>query len=43
MCLSPDKKYMFYTQIDEGKVHIFWVRIDELFKELKKTVVSKQS
>lgn len=35
MCMSPDKKYMFYTQIDEGKVRIFWVKVDELFLELK--------
>jgi hypothetical protein len=35
MCLTPDKKYMFYTQIDSSGGHIFWVKVDELFKQLK--------
>jgi hypothetical protein len=35
MCLSPDKKYMFYTQIDESGARILWVRVYELFNQLK--------
>jgi hypothetical protein len=38
MCLSPDKKYMFYTQIDKSGVHIYWVKVDELFKQLKENI-----
>ena len=42
MCLSPDKKFMFYTQIDASGVHIFWVKIDELFKQLKEDYLEKE-
>jgi len=35
MCLSPDKKFMFYSQIADGKIHIYWVRVDKLFEKLK--------
>lgn len=38
MSLTPDKKYMFYSQIHEKKVHIYWVRVDELFKQLKQNL-----
>jgi hypothetical protein len=35
MCLSPDKKFMFYSQIVDHNVHVHWVRVDELFERLK--------
>ena len=38
MCLSSDKKYMFYTQ-GNGSIgmRIYWVRVDRLFEQLKET------
>lgn len=42
MSLSPDKKFMFYTQIDPSGVNIYWVKIDKLFKQLKVNYLENQ-
>ena len=40
MSLSPDKKIMFYTQVDPNGVFVYWVKIDGLFKRLKDREIS---
>jgi hypothetical protein len=39
ICLSNDKKYMFYTQGNMSLgMRIYWVKVDELFKQLKENI-----
>lgn len=35
MSLTPDKKFMFYSQVDPNGVHVFWVKVDDLIKRLR--------
>ena len=40
MSLTPDKKFMFYSQVDPNGVHVFWVKVDDLFKRLREQAFS---